>query len=165
MVTLTINQDLSGFKNLKKELNKLKSRHIKFGWINGKKYPASHKNAGKYIASIAVLQEYGFDKIPRRAYFRQMINTIKHSSKYRSDIGEIFVSALHGNLDESKLNKLAQELPKDYNESVLRQNKKPLAEYTVSIKGHTFQMDHTGYMLTNFSSKVFKQSVEAVRSK
>lgn len=158
--------DLSGLERLTKSCKQLNSRHIRFGWLSGKNYPTGHKNSGKSIAYIAHLQEYGYRgdngyELPSRPYFRQTINKIRHS--YNESIKKVFLSSLHGITDTLTLEKLAEEFKKDYYEQVARQNHKSLSDYTILIKGHRYQMDHTGVMLTSFESKVYKQSINTIK--
>lgn len=154
--------DFSALIRLEKAVKQLNSRHIRWGWLKDIKHPTKDgKRSGISVAQIANWQEYGTDKIPARPYFRQAINKSRYS--YNSDIADIFKSSLNGLVDHIKLNALADNLVKDYHESVVKQNYKKLAEYTVSIKGHTYQMDHTGLMLTSFEAKVYKQSIDAVK--
>lgn len=162
--SLTI--DTSALDRLVKSCKQLNSRHIRFGWLNGKNYPSGHHNAGMKIAYIASLQEYGYmgadaAEIPSRPYFRQTINKIRRS--YYEKIRKIFLSSLNGLTDNMAIQQLATEFQKDYYEQVAKQNHVSLADYTVLIKGHRYQMDHTGVMLTNFESKVYKQSIDSIK--
>lgn len=165
--TFKIEEDRSGFDRLVKASKTLNQRHIRFGWINGKKYPSGHKNAGMEIAYIAHLQEYGYigdsANIPARPYFRHTINKIRYGYTNSIYIRKVFMATLNGLTDTTELNRLATEFKKDYYEQVARQNHKSLANYTVKIKGHRYQMDHTGVMLTNFEAKVYKQSQNNIK--
>lgn len=38
-----------------------------------------------------------------------------------------------------------------------------LSPITIRIKGHTYQLDDTGVMLTSFKAKVFQQSFENIK--
>lgn len=157
--------DMSGLERLTRSCKQLNSRHIRFGWLNGKNYPAGHRNAGKSIAWIASLQEFGYQgdsaNIPSRPYFRQTINKIRYA--YYERLKKVFLSSLNGLTDNMELNNLAEEFKKDYYEQVAKQNHKSLSEYTIKIKGHRYQMGHTGVMLTNFESKVYKQSINTIK--
>lgn len=146
-----------------KSLKQINSRHIRFGWLDGKIHP---KSGGLTIAQVAHFQEYGVRisdtaSIPSRPYFRQAINKIRYA--YYNKIRAVYVSALNGSLDESVIATLSREVVKDYNESVLKQNYRKLSEYTISIKGHSFQMDHSGVMLQNFKAKVYRQNIDAIK--
>lgn len=159
--TLSKELDLSGLKKLEKSVKELNRRHIKFGWIDGKKYPASHSNKGKYIAHIASIQEYGYAGIPSRPYFRQTINMVRY--RYRDNLKRVFQNALYSYSPQKNLEILSGEFVKDYSESVLRQNYKALSKVTVKLKGHSYQMDDSGYMIANFKSKVYKTSLDSVK--
>ncbi len=157
--------DLTGLKAMTKSVKAVNKRHIKYGWFDGKMYPASHKNAGIPIAQVANWQEYGASSdgknIPARPYFRQAINTSRY--KYGSNIASVFGTAIKGRDTTSRLNTLANEHVLDYSESVLRQNHKSLSGVTVSLKGHSYQMDDSGVMLDNFKAKVFRTSQNNIK--
>lgn len=165
--TFSVELDTSGLKKLRKSVNALNKRHIKYGWIDGKMYPASHANAGIPIAQVANWQEYGLggtaDKppIPSRPYFRQTVNITKNT--HYTDIASIFGTAIKGRDTTAKLNKLANEFVKDYSESILRQNYQKLSSYTISIKGHSYQMDDSGIMMQNFKAKVYRTSANNIK--
>lgn len=167
MVTLDfkITSDMKGMKDLEKHCRTLNKRHIRFGWYEGKKYPAGHDNAGLSIAQIANWQEYGVSNgeknIPSRPYFRQTINKVK-TSNY-AQIKKIFLTGIHGNNIDGGLNKLAEAIVLEYQTSVAMQNHKRLSDYTVSMKGHNYQMYDSGVMMANFKARVYKQKQEHIK--
>ena len=165
-VNLDIDFDDSYLKNIKRACKKGNVRHIRFGWIDKKKYPSGHKNEGTYIASVAYWQEFGTRgesgvHIPPRPYFRQLVNKVKFG--YNEEIKKYFQSLCTGLVDNITLISLATEITKDYNEVVLSQSNKKLSPITIRIKGHTYQLDDTGVMLTSFKAKVFQQSFENIK--
>lgn len=165
-VNLDIDFDDSYLKNIRKACKKGNVRHIRFGWIDKKKYPSGHKNEGTYIASVAYWQEFGTMgengvHIPPRPYFRQLVNKVKFG--YNEEIKKYFQSLCIGLVDNITLISLATEITKDYNEVVLSQSNKKLSPITIRIKGHTYQLDDTGVMLTSFKAKVFQQSFENIK--
>ena len=165
-VSLDIDFDDSYLKNIKRACNKGNVRHIRFGWIDKKKYPSGHKNEGTYIASVAYWQEFGTmgengEHIHPRPYFRQLVNKVKFS--YNEEIKKYFQSLCTGLVDNITLISLATEITKDYNDVVLSQSNKKLSPVTIRIKGHTYQLDDTGVMLTSFKAKVFQQSFETIK--
>jgi len=165
-VNLDIDFDDSYLKNIKRACKKGNVRHIRFGWIDKKKYPSGHKNEGTYIASVAYWQEFGTTgesgvHIPPRPYFRQLVNKVKFG--YNEEIKKYFQSLCTGLVDNITLISLATEITKDYNEVVLSQSNKKLSPITIRIKGHTYQLDDTGVMLTSFKAKVFQQSFENIK--
>ena len=165
-VSLDIDFDDSYLKNIKRACNKGNVRHIRFGWIDKKKYPSGHKNEGTYIASVAYWQEFGTvgengKHIHPRPYFRQLVNKVKFG--YNEEIKKYFQSLCTGLVDNITLISLATEITKDYNEVVLSQSNKKLSPITIRIKGHTYQLDDTGVMLTSFKAEVFQQSFENIK--
>ena len=148
--------DLKGLQKLEKSCKGINKRHIKFGWIDGKSYPASSDNAGIPIAQIASNHEFGTG-VSQRPYFRQTIDMTKEN--YNAELKNIFLNVIYGTNTATSLEKLAGELVKGYKESVARQNYKALSPITIAIKGHSYQMDDTGVMITNFKSKVYRTSL------
>lgn len=165
--TVTTQLDLSGLKMLEKSCKGITKKHIRYGWIDGKIYPASSDNKGIPIAQVAHWQEYGkagtpqTPPIPSRPYFRQSIAMTKVN--YTSNLSTIFSDVVHNRNLITNLNKLSVELVKDYSESVLRQNFEALSGITVAKKGHSYQMDDSGIMIQNFKSKVYRTSMNTVR--
>lgn len=142
------------------------SRHIRFGWLDRKRYPNDSRHKGIYVATVAYFQEYGTRKngklyIPPRPYLRLTKNKVRYG--YNSKIKEYFQSLCNGVVDITKLNTISEEIKKDYHEAVLTQQYRRLAERTVEYKGHGYQMDETGLLLTSFSSRVYKQNFEYIR--
>ena len=101
------------------------------------------------------------EDIPPRPYFRQLVNKVKFS--YNEEIKKYFKSLCTGLVDNLTLISLATEIKKDYNEVVLSQAHKKLSPITIRIKGHSYQLDDTGVMLTSFKAKVFQQSFENIK--
>lgn len=155
--TTTITYDYTKLKDIYKNMNMLNNRHVKVGWISGRK----HKGSGFYLGQLARMQEYGVIKdggnIPARPYFRQalpkMWRVLKSNSK------SVFINALQGSSSDSEINKIGYESKLAFHNSVMKQNMKRLAEYTIDRKGHAFQWDDTGELLHNFEYKIFKSSM------
>lgn len=149
--------DFTGLKSLVTRLHKVNNTHIKVGWISRRK----HKGSGFYLGQLARMQEYGVIKdggnIPARPYFRQalpkMWRVLKSNSK------SVFINALQGSSSDSEINKIGYESKLSFHNSVMKQNMKRLAEYTIDRKGHAFQWDDTGELLHNFEYKIFKSSM------
>ena len=141
-------------------------RHIRYGWLDRKKYPNSSRHKNLYVAEVAYFQEIGTRRhgklhIPPRPYLRLTISKVRNA--YSSHIENYFKSLCNGYVDTTSLNIMAVEIKKDYNESVLSQKYRRLADKTIDLKGHGFQMDETGLLLTSFKAKVYKQSFEAIK--
>lgn len=163
-VDFKITPDLSGLKKLEKNCRTMNKRHIRFGWYEGKKYPTSHPNAGISVAQVAYWQEYGIggDKpLPSRPYFRQTINKVKRG--HYNQIKKVFLTGLHGNNVDTVLKPLSESTVVEYKKSVAMQNYKKLSDYTVSLKGHNYQMLDSGVMMDNFKARVYKQKQEHIK--
>lgn len=148
--------DLKGLQKLEKSCRGINKRHIKFGWIDGKNYPTSNDNAGIPIAQVAANHEFG-SGVTQRPYFRQAIDIAR--TTHKPEIINIFLNVVYGTNTAPSLEKLSNELVRDYSESVLRQNYKALSPVTIAIKGHSYQMDDTGVMIENFKAKVYRTSL------
>lgn len=169
-VNLDIDFDDTYLKNIKKACKKGNVRHIRFGWIDKKKYPSGHKNEGTYIASVAYWQEFGTiskngdedsEHIHPRPYFRQFVNKVKFG--YNEEIKKYFQSLCTGLVDDTKLTSLATYITYDYFVVVSSQSHKKLSPITIRIKGNSYQLDDTGVMLDSFKAKVFQQSFENIK--
>lgn len=154
---LKIDYDFTDLQTLHKNINKLNNRHIKVGWLKAKK----HKGSGLYLAQLAYMQEYGTQKdngkIPARPYVRQ---TMKDwGNILRSDAGNVFEKMLKNQDFESEITKIGYKSKIAFHNSVMKQNMRKLAEWTIDKKGHSFQWDDTGQLLHNFDYQVYKSSL------
>ena len=155
--------DTTKLKALQRDIKVLNKRHIRYGWLKNKMHP----NAQVPIAQVANLQEFGVPAsednvaIPARPYFRQAINKVRYG--YYNDIKYIFVATLEGRDVDSHLNFLAENLRTAYGNSIASQNYKPLAPYTVKLKGHKYQMFDSGVMINSFESKVYRQGIGSIK--
>lgn len=159
-VELTIEEDYSGLQDIYKAAKKAHTKHIRFGWLNGKKYPSSHKNKGLSIAQVAEWQEYGTHNIPARPY--AMTNFLQMTSKALPDIKDYFLSVCNGKYDVSHLNKISKDGKKNFSDLVINQGFTPLSKITIRIKGHDFQLDDTGHLLQNYDVKVYHRNINKI---
>lgn len=161
--TFKLDIDNSKLKQIQKDIKQLNKRHIRYGWLSNKMHPI----AGVPIAQVASWQEFGIpatennSAIPSRPYFRQAVNKVRYS--FRNEIKDIFLASLNNRDIDSYLNFLAENIRVHYGNSIASQNYKPLAPYTVKLKGHKYQMFDSGVMIANFNSKVYKQSIDSIK--
>lgn len=160
-VDFKIDEDLTMISNIKEAARKASTKHLRFGWLNGKKYPASHKNKGMYIASIAEIQEYGTTNIPARPY--AMTSFLKVTTSALPDIENYFQCVCKGYYDYSALDSIVAKGKKTFSDLVMSQGFTALSPITVRIKGHNFQLDDTGYLLQNYDVKVYKTSFKNIK--
>ena len=155
--------DTTKLKALQRDIKVLNKRHIRYGWLKNKMHPTAQVP----IAQVANLQEFGVPAtednaaIPARPYFRQAINKVRYG--YYNDIKYIFIATLEGRDVDSHLNFLAENLRTAYGNSIASQNYKPLAPYTVELKGHKYQMFDSGVMINSFESKVYRQGIGSIK--
>lgn len=164
--TFKITSNKKSLRKLEVNCRKLNRRHIRFGWYEGRNYPASHENKGLSIAQVAYWQEYGMrgqggKSIPSRPYFRQAIITVQNG--YNTRIKNMFLTGIFGNDIDTHLNKIATSIVSDYQKSVALQNHEKLSDVTVKIKGHSYQMLDSGVMMANFKARVYKQKQEHIK--
>lgn len=160
-VDFKIDFDMSGLNNVIKAAQQAHTKHIRFGWLNGKRYPATHKNKGLPIAQVAQWQEYGTHNIPSRPY--ASVSIYKTAFESLDDIKAYFISVCNGSYNVTPLNSIAARGKKTFSDTVMNQGEKSLSPTTIRIKGHNFQLDHTGYLLQNFDAKVYKTNFEKTR--
>ena len=155
--------DTTKLKALQRDIKVLNKRHIRYGWLKNKMHPTAQVP----IAQVANLQEFGIPAtednaaIPARPYFRQAVNKVRYG--YYNDIKYIFIATLEGRDVDSHLNFLAENLRTAYGNSIASQNYKPLAPYTVKLKGHKYQMFDSGVMISSFESKVYRQGIGSIK--
>lgn len=156
-IQFSLEYDFTDLKTLKKNLNILKNRHVKWGWLKARKH-----ESGFYVAQLAYMQEFGTRRnggvhIPARGYFRQAIEMTRKSAHKR--IQMLFYKALHGQDFTDELNQIGYNAKQDFHKSVMQQNMTPLAQETIRKKRHPFQWDDTGQMLQSFDYEVYKSSL------
>ena len=155
--------DTTKLKALQRDIKVLNKRHIRYGWLKNKMHPTAQVP----IAQVANLQEFGIPAtednaaIPARPYFRQAVNKVRYG--YYNDIKYIFIATLEGRDVDSHLNFLAENLRTAYGNSIASQNYKPLAPYTVKLKGYKYQMFDSGVMISSFESKVYRQGIGSIK--
>lgn len=155
--------DTTKLKALQRDIKVLNKRHIRYGWLKNKMHPTAQVP----IAQVANLQEFGIPAtednaaLPARPYFRQAVNKVRYG--YYNDIKYIFIATLEGRDVDSHLNFLAENLRTAYGNSIASQNHKPLAPYTVKLKGHKYQMFDSGVMINSFESKVYRQGIGSIK--
>ena len=155
--------DTTKLKALQRDIKVLNKRHIRYGWLKNKMHPIAQVP----IAQVANWQEFGVPAsednaaIPARPYFRQAVNKVRYG--YYNDIKYIFIATLEGRDVDSHLNFLAENLRTAYGNSIASQNHKPLAPYTVKLKGHKYHMFDSGVMINSFESKVYRQGIGSIK--
>lgn len=162
-IGLTVHYDMDMLKNIIKVCKEANRRHIRYGWIDKTKY-SEGKNKGLYVATVAYWQEYGTyggKHIPERPYFRQTKNVIR--SEAREDIKKYFRTLCRGLSGDARLETMAKGFKITYMNVVGSQIHKKLAASTIRIKGKTYQLDHTGKLLSDFNAKVFKKGIDTIK--
>lgn len=160
-IKLDITFDMKLFKSIYSEARKARNRHIRFGWINGTKY-SDKKNKGLYVATVAYWQEFGTTHngkahIPARPYFRQFNNIVR--SSYTAQIKNYFTAVCRGVDSYYVLESVKTQLVSDYRKVVSTQIHAKLKPSTIRIKGHSYQMDATGLLLSDFDAKIVNKAI------
>lgn len=158
-----ITLDTKELKKVVRELNKLDKTEVDFGWINGKKYPATDpakSRRGVYIASIAYMNEKGHYTInnqgnviytPARPYVQQSLHDVWFLTDSMTMVLE---NLFDGKPYKNVLNFIGQDMVDNIKKSVSKQNFKKLHPKTVGIKNSSIQWIDSGKMLDNITYKV-----------
>ena len=164
---IKVTQDTKELIKLQKSLNTITKRHIRFGWIDKKTYPAATGNLGINIAEIARIQEYGRPRtalspaIPSRPYFRQALKEVQFG--YVGEMASVFRTVLSNVNATPELEKVSKELVRDYVQSVSKQNYQKLSDVTISLKKHSYQMIDSGTMTLNYKARVYRENQKAIK--
>lgn len=158
---MDIRMDMSKFNLIYKAARQARNQHLRFGWVDKKRY-SSDKNKGLYVATVAYWQEFGTTAngkvhIPARPYFRQLANKVRYD--YNGSIRTYFRAVCTGGATDVVLQSIGKKIVKDYRDIVGRQIHKKLATSTIKIKGHSYQLDHSGLLLSSFDYKVVKKAI------
>ncbi len=172
-ISFTTELDLTKVDEIVKACKVAHNKHIRFGWINGKKYPRGSGNINLHIAQVAAWQEFGTQAnglplykggngngIPARPYLTKSF--LKTIDAVKPDIENYFKDVCKGVYKEEHLKKISETGKKQYYDLVAAQGFKGLADLTIKLKGHAIQMDETGILLKNFDVDVFKTNIDKI---
>lgn len=146
-------------QRMMKNLQKLNSVEVRFGWWAIARYPKRHRSGGAAIAQVAFWNEFGtFSKngkrhIPPRPYLSQTATMLKHI--IFSDIVKYFRDNIYG----ARYSKAAlQPIPMKIHgvfEAVVGTGQ-ALSQKTIAMKNHDEHWLETGRLLKNFQVKIIK---------
>ncbi len=174
-LSFDIELDMSGLQQVIKAAKEAHTKHVRFGWINGKNHPYE---TGKRlpIAQIAAWQEFG-TKVNGKAMFKGgngegiparrplTITYYMVSEKILGEVKDFFIEVCKGSMSYNHLNAINKKITVVFKETIDSQMFIPkLSGFTVRMKGHTFIFDDTGILLTNFESKTFKTNYNKIRA-
>lgn len=165
--------DLTMINSIAKACKQAHTKHIRFGWINGKKY-RDKKNKSLYIAQVARWNEFGTSSnglplfkggnggMPPRPSLTYTRLAVEQSlTPY---IKDYFLSALNGHYDSSKLNAMNTHIKKSFSDVIMNQGFAKLKPTTIKLKGHDFILDGiSGMLLHSFESKTFSTNHSKIR--
>ena len=169
---LTWDVDFSEIDKIKKSCKTINRRHIQWGYLSPRMYPAGDPNgrAGMPVAWIAAINELGLEvasgkdgkkrKLPARPFFSQ---SIAGAMLIVNQIIEgFFLDVLACKDMDGDLARLATMLEWTVRLSIDSQNFKPLAPFTVSKKeargGNPAILKDTMFMYLAVESKVLKNA-------
>lgn len=165
--------DLTMINNIAKACKQAHTKHIRFGWINGRKYTGKI-NKGLYIAQVAQWNEFGTKSnelplfkggnggMPARPSLTYTRLSVEQSLK--PFIKDYFLSALDGRYESSKLDTMNNHIKKSFSDVVMNQGFIKLKPTTIKLKGHDFILDGiSGMLLHNFESKTFSTNYSKIR--
>lgn len=156
--------NLKSLREIKRNLNRLNKTEIKYGWVNGRTYPANdkHGRAGVPVAEIAARNNFGgyiqnyktleYNYIPARPYVQQAVLMSKQFNALESEA--LLHRVLHNLPYKHILQGMAETNAEYIKKSIEMQNMAPLKEKTVNLKGGSQQWNDTGFMMRNITGKV-----------
>lgn len=177
-INYKVDSSLDQLKLMKKNLYKLRTQQIDWGWVDRhKRYPAKDrtrttktaqgKKQGIYVAQLAFWQEYGtkrvgfngatINQVPR-PYFEQSLVTIKKSSS--GYIKDIFHAALLIRDYTKEADNFGNMAEDSIRSSVAKQNMPELKPSTRYAKGNDYQWVETNVMMSNISHKLVRTQRE-----
>lgn len=132
-----LSEELKGILNKNKE-------SLEVGFFETAKY-----QDGKYVASVANIQEFGTLEIPARPFFRTAIS--KNQGKWLGIFKNQFLVNQDFNLS---LNQVGEVARGDIIASIMKTNTPPNAEATIKAKGSSKPLIDTGFMRGSVTFKV-----------
>ena len=173
-LTFDIDLDMSGLQQVIKAAKQAHTKHVRFGWINGKNHPFE---TGKRlpIAQIAAWQEFGTrangkamfkggngEGIPARKPLTITYYVV--SEKILGEVKDYFIEVCKGSYSDKHLEAINKKVVKVFKETIDTQMFIPqLSGFTVKIKGHSYIFKDTGILINNFESKTFKTNYNKIR--
>lgn len=169
---LTWDVDFSEIDKIKKNCKTINRRHIQWGYLSPRTYPAGDPNgrAGMPVAWIAAINDLGLEvakgkdgktrKLPARPFFTASIAGA--ILLVRQIIERFFLDVLAGKNMDGDLTRLATMLEWTVRMSIDYQNFTPLAPFTVAKKeargGNPAILKDTNFMYLAVESKVLKNA-------
>lgn len=133
--------------SLDQSLNKLlasKAQHVKVGVIDGSRYAD-----GASVATVAYKNEYGWENIPSRPFFRQ---TIKEQKEAWVELAKKGIKA--GYTIEHTLNLVGMQMMTDIQYSIMTWTTPPNSAYTIAKKGQNSPLRDTLLMHDSIKHEV-----------
>lgn len=160
-VTITFKEEFNDkeLRRLLRNLPRLNSIEIRYGWWDIAKYPKRHRARGRPVAQIAYWNEFGtFSKngkrhIPPRPYLTQTGHLLK--SMLRADIIKFFRDAIYNPKFSTLALSAAPEKIHAAFEAIVGTGT-ALSLRTIKLKGNDEHWRETGRLLKNFQAKIMK---------
>lgn len=165
--------DITNLNQILSACKKAHTKHIRFGWINGRKY-ADKKNKGLYVATVARWNEFGTSSnglplfnggnggMVARPSLSQTFYFVEGGLKPL--IEKHFKDICRGVYSKTNLEVMNRHIEKSFSDVVVNQNFASLSDITIKLKGHSFILEGTtGKLLSNFESKTFSTNHNNMR--
>lgn len=123
--------------------------HVKVGVLENSKYPD-----GTSVPTVAYKNEYGFENIPPRPFFRE---TIKNEKSNWSELAQKSVKA--GYSIEHILGLVGAQMQTDIQHSIMTWTTPPNAPYTVAKKGFNSPLRDTMLMHDSIKFEVVEGKI------
>lgn len=164
MVKFKIEYSDRELRRMIKNLQRISSVELRYGWWDIAKYPKKHRARGRPVAQIAFWNEFGtFSNsgkrhIPPRPYLTQTGLLLKNI--LRADIIRYFKDAIYGpKFSTVALADMPMKVHKTF--EVIVGTGTALSKRTVKLKGNDEHWKETGRLLKNFQAKVMRAKKEA----
>jgi hypothetical protein len=142
------------------KLTKLNSLEIAVGFPKGK-IPQSHYDNGASILDVAIWNEYGTSKTPRRPFLNQ--SNVALTSNYNKMYSSIVTdNKIKADSVEKELNKIALVSESIVKKTIRDGSYEPNAPSTIKRKGSSRPLIDTGAMLNAVTSVVRESSEDAL---
>lgn len=150
-------------RRILRNMEKIESVEVRFGWWDRANYPRRHKAKGLPVAQIAFWNEFGTRSkngkthIPARPYLSRTGLMVANIAL--TDIKQYFLENIYGpRYSKLALNDLPEKIHKLF-ASVVGTGVQ-LSAKTVKRKGHSEHWKETGRLLKTFQVKIMKASQE-----
>jgi hypothetical protein len=151
---VTVKLDLSGVKQLRRQLEKVAASEVDVGFLDGKAHPAEPPG-GLNLPSIALIQEFGAPEanIPPRPFMSETFRTSKAFKFAAAKLRMIF-RGMNTDVRHSLFYLLGKFVAGEMSRNIKDWSEPANAPFTVDKKGFNDPLVETGFMRDNVDIRV-----------